>query len=281
IGWQHVDTPSIFTTAFDPVSILANNTVKIASGVGAGSVYKFIGASPLFRPMGAVQWLTGLNYLDKSQWEQIDLASSPAEVVAYVTNSSIDAARDLKITALEDATITSRVKADSQALSVGFGAVGAAVAGADSENKIKTLVKAYIDGDRDSGTTGIQANNIALKADDHSTITATTQSASVAKAYAVVGASVSIGVGLARNEISNEVETYIANANGLSASSLDYGVSTAPDFTSASTAVSLKRGDRVLLASDYGTAEFDTSSVGMTADETPLVAGDKTFNLVH
>ena len=26
--------------------------------------------------------------------------------------------------------------------------------------------KAYIDGDRDSGTTGIQANNIALKADD-------------------------------------------------------------------------------------------------------------------
>ena len=65
------------------------------------------------------------------------LGRSPAEVLAYVTNSSIDAARDLKITALEDATITSRVKADSQALSVGFGAVGAAVAGADSENKIK------------------------------------------------------------------------------------------------------------------------------------------------
>ena len=43
--------------------------------------------------MGAVQWLTGLNYLDKSQWQQIDLASSPAEVLAYVTNSSIDAAR--------------------------------------------------------------------------------------------------------------------------------------------------------------------------------------------
>src|SRR5207248_11408 len=83
---------------------------------------------------------------------------------------------------------------------------GVAAAGAKTGNRIQTNIKAYIDGDRATGTTGIHANNIALKANDDSTITATTQSASLAKSFGVIGASVSIGVGLARNEISNQVE---------------------------------------------------------------------------
>ena len=208
-------------------------------------------------------------------------APQPAEVLAYVSNSSVDAADELAISALEQATITAHVKADSVSISVGLAAVGGAGAGASTENKIKTLVKAYIDGDRASGTTGIEARSIALKADDHSTITANTQSASVAESFGLAGASVSLALGLARNEISNEVQTYIRNADGLDSTLSDDGVSTAPDFTSASVSAALKPGDRVLLAADYGVPDFNTGSVGMAADQTPLVAGDKTFSLVH
>ena len=78
---------------------------------------------------------------------------------------------------------------------------------ASARNKIATRVKAFIEGD---GDTGIQAESVTLTAHDMSNITADVGAASLAASFAgEVGVSLSIGVALAENHIDNEVEAYI------------------------------------------------------------------------
>src|SRR5688572_23568130 len=100
--------------------------------------------------------------------------SQPAEVQAYVTNSSIDAEGALELTADENATILAKVSAASVAVAAGAVSSAATAAGASTQNRIQSFVKAYIDGDRDSGATGIHAASVTLTADDNSTIRAIT-----------------------------------------------------------------------------------------------------------
>ena len=124
-------------------------------------------------------------------------------------------------------------------------AIGGAGAGASTRNRIRTLVKAYIDGtDPGSdglGTMGISAGSISLLADDFSTITATTGSAALAGTVGAVGASVSISLALAYNEIANEVDAYVLDAavtatgtDGISIRAID-----AATITATSTAASV------------------------------------------
>ncbi len=106
----------------------------------------------------------------------------------------------------------------------GGGTTGVAVSGAGSysEDRIKTDVKAYIDGDTPSPATteGIEAFSIALVADDSSTINAVAGAGSLAAGFgSSAGVAVAVGLSLAFNEVSNDVEAYIANADqGVTAS---------------------------------------------------------------
>ena len=74
---------------------------------------------------------------------------------------------------------------------------------------IGTAVKAYIDGDGN----GIEAGTITLTADDASAITVFTGAASIAGSFGGVGVSLAIAVAIANNEVSNDVQAYIANAD--------------------------------------------------------------------
>ena len=74
---------------------------------------------------------------------------------------------------------------------------------------------AFVDGD---GADGIVADSIALTATDTSTIKADVAAASVAAAFGLVAASVSVGIALSRNTIANRVEASISGADdGVSA----------------------------------------------------------------
>ncbi len=113
----------------------------------------------------------------------------------------------------------------SAALAIAGGAVGVsgAGAGASTQNRIRTLVKAYIDGDdptspdADPADEGIVAGSITLSATDTSTIVANTQSATLAASFGIFAGAIAVGVSLAKNEISNEVDAFVDNADQLEA----------------------------------------------------------------
>jgi hypothetical protein len=175
----------------------------------------------------------------------------PAEVQAYVLNSSIDAAGDLIQTAQATESIDAVVVSGSVAVGIGGSAgIAASGAGSSADNKIATLVKAYIDGD---GDTGIVADRITLTAYDNSSIDSVVVGASLAAGLSGgLGAALSIGVSLARNEISNEVEAYINAADDVTSRVGDIVLDAAVlesghdnRYTTASGAVELEKGETV------------------------------------
>src|SRR4029079_188826 len=131
-------------------------------------------------------------------WQRVDLVSYPAQVRAYVSDSSIDAAGALSITAQDQATIDAIVIAAAPALSAGVGGASLSGAGAAAINRIQTQVQAFIDGD---GPVGIKAPSGLITATDSSGINAVAGAASVAAGFGVVGAAVSIAVTVAFNEV--------------------------------------------------------------------------------
>ncbi|MDP6722242.1 MAG: hypothetical protein QGF59_26495, partial [Pirellulaceae bacterium] len=148
------------------------------------------------------------------------------EVKAYISDSSITT------TGTHTQTATARQQIDA---GVGAGSVGVASSssgaglsgsgsGASADNRIAVDVKSYINGD---GATGISAASLSLTADDSSRISAVAGAASIAASYgSSTGGSLSIGAALAYNEISNQVDAYIINANqGVTTTSSDLVIS--------------------------------------------------------
>src|SRR5262249_33873085 len=134
---------------------------------------------------------------------------------------SIGATWAMQIEAMDTQHITAQIFADSVALSGGAIAIGAAGAGARTDNRIKTQVKAYIDGTdpgSDSlGAMGIKAGSISVKATDDSTINANTGSTAISAVISLGGGGISLAVALAKNEIANEVEAYVLNGGTVEA----------------------------------------------------------------
>ncbi len=127
-------------------------------------------------------------------------------------DSSIDASGALTQTATSSQTINATVIAASVAIAVGAGGAAGSGAGASTENHVNDQVRAYIDG---SGADGITATGVTQTATDSSSITVLTGAASLAGTVGFAGglaASIAIGVALAENYISNDVEAFIANA---------------------------------------------------------------------
>ncbi|RPH74819.1 MAG: hypothetical protein EHM88_22150, partial [Candidatus Rokuibacteriota bacterium] len=127
--------------------------------------------------------------------------------------STSDLTIDAQATGSIDATVV------AAALGVGGGGTtGVAVSGAGSysENKIYTDVKAYIDGDTPTSATtgGIRAASVAVTADDSSGINAVAGAGSLAVGFgSTAGVAVAVGMSLAFNEVSNNVEAWIVNAD--------------------------------------------------------------------
>src|SRR5262249_47322359 len=144
--------------------------------------------------------------------------ATPAQVQAYLKDSSVHAGGDLTQTAIAAEIINSLVLSGSVAIGAGGeGTISLAgsASGGFCENKVGVDAKAYIDGDRSSGTTGISADSIKLDARDNSSIHAVAAAVSLSLAIgAVGGGALSVGVSLARNTITSDVAAYIRAADG-------------------------------------------------------------------
>ena len=139
-----------------------------------------------------------------------------------MTDSSITAAGDLTLSAKSQAIIRSTVVAGSVALAAGVAGVAGSGAGVGSENKIGFDVRAYLDGDSASTIT---ATNIGVTADDTSTIEATAGGISIAVSFAPTGGgALSVGVVLAENTITSQVEASIKNMSYIAATTGDVTV---------------------------------------------------------
>ncbi|MCA9220001.1 MAG: hypothetical protein KDA71_06710, partial [Planctomycetales bacterium] len=119
--------------------------------------------------------------------------------------------------------------------------VAASGAGVYSLNKINTKVMAAINGDG----SGIQADDVSVKANDASEIDADAVAVSIAAAFgSEVGAAISVGVSVALNEVTNDVDAFIQNADALAAtgnvtvlSSIDPTPVSAADFDAATAGI--------------------------------------------
>ena len=142
--------------------------------------------------------------------------SSIFAVQAYVRNSSIITAGDLKLIAslssTIDSTVVSAAVAFSQTPLIGGAGSGA---GASSENIVNSKVHAFLNGDANNSAylaNGlIQADKIELSATDQSTITAFTGAAALAASVGQASIAVTISTGLAWNTILNDVKAYVAH----------------------------------------------------------------------
>jgi hypothetical protein len=222
IGWDPTGTAVAANhSSSTPVATLAtNDTVVVSSGPMAGDVYRYLGATltdgdPNQDGVQLVD-LSVQNFGDASLWRHVSLAESAAEAQAYLSDSGVGANGAVTLDARNNAAIDAIVVAASAALALG-GTAGVAVSGAGvyTENKIRTCVKGFIEGDgRNTATDGISARSVDISATDSSGINAIAGAASVAASLGgTAGVSVSIGLSLAFNEVNNEVEAYIVDAD--------------------------------------------------------------------
>jgi hypothetical protein len=197
--------------------------------------------------------LSGQDFGKRDLWKLVLPATinDAATIQAYIRNSRIIATGAVTLDAVSNQTIDAVVFAGSVAIAASS-KVGVAFSGAGvgTENRIRTLVKAYVD----NGSSTVSAKDLLINAHDTATINADAGAASVAgSAGGKVGVSVAFGVALAFNEISNEVAAYIANSSNVTTTgnivlnAHSRGGSPEPhDYTSTTKGPNdLKLGDRV------------------------------------
>jgi hypothetical protein len=126
-----------------------------------------------------------------------------AEIKAYVRSSNLDATGALTVDAKSDQTINAKVGAISVALSAGVIGASLSGAGAGADNRIQTDVSASIEGDKDEK--GVQAGSVHVQAIDDSDIDSFTGAAGIALSLGGAANSIAIGVGVATNQIDNDV----------------------------------------------------------------------------
>ena len=208
---------SIVTSGGD-VDIRAIDQSTVSADVLAAAITATLGLSKAAGVAIGVSFSTNLIGWEASFGEAIGptagSADVSAEVQAYVNNSQIAAAGDLYLTALASGTITAGVDAIAVGITGSAGNAGqGSGAGVRTENRIRTQVRALIDGTVASGDSDqgiITADSANLIAADRSSITTNALSAAVAAAFGADNAlGATIGVSLARNEVLNNVEASI------------------------------------------------------------------------
>ncbi|MCB1998993.1 MAG: LEPR-XLL domain-containing protein, partial [Rhodoferax sp.] len=224
-----IDSVGDVTLSATSTSTISSAVVAVSAAVGVGGGVAGVGAS--------IGVAVARNFIG---WTPGAGVETPAQVRAYLMDSSVRTDGALTQTAIAGHTIHSVVVSGSVAVGGGtWAGVAASGAGVFAENKIGVDVKSFIDGDRSNGITGIAADSITLKASDDSSIRAVAAAVSVGLAGGFVGASVSVGVSLARNTITSDVDAYITHADGVDSDADDFGVTatTAGGITISATEV--------------------------------------------
>jgi hypothetical protein len=134
-------------------------TVQIKEGALEGDIYRYIGPtvtdSDPNTPENQPFDLTLQQYRDSTLWKHVSLGENAAQVRARLINTTVHASGDLDIHAHATEQIDAVVIAVAVGVGLGVGNIGVAVSGAGvySENKIKIVVVAAIEGDGPAGVT--------------------------------------------------------------------------------------------------------------------------------
>src|SRR5690606_6054847 len=128
-------------------------------------------------------------------------------VQAYVTNSTVRATGgNVALKASETSLIDATSLGGAVALAGGAAAAAAAGAGGSSISNVTNTVEAYISGGAAVST--VSTGNISLEAIDKANVTADTIAASVSVAAGLGAGTFSVGVSIAKNNITNTVRAY-------------------------------------------------------------------------
>jgi hypothetical protein len=131
-------------------------------------------------------------------------------VQAHITSSTIRTWEAVKLTAIEDASITALTIGGAVAVGVGGGAgVAVAGAGAESINAISNTVRAYVSGDASITT---MTGEVVISASDKSRIHADAGAVSVGAGVGTVGVGVTLGASVMKNEVRNTVQAYVSGS---------------------------------------------------------------------
>jgi hypothetical protein len=255
---------SVITSA-DNVIIDADNASEISAFVLTASLA--VGASGTVGVGASIGAALARNFVGF----ELNGTRNPSVTQAYSMNSSINATDDLSITATGSETIFATVLAGSVAISAaGTVAVGVSGAGVSVENRVGADVKAFIDG---SGSNGVIADTITIKATDMPSITSFAAAVSVsASVGGVVGVSLSVAVTLSKNIVDNEVDAYIQNATVTSRGSNDICI------TASSTSGNALFTSNTISAAQLDDASFtDPDDGGDDISNNADVAGDDTI----
>ena len=204
---------SVYGTDEKVAELKTDDIVRVESGPLAGDVYEYIGPKVTDGdPLASGNQLIDLsvqNFGDTSLWSHVSARTTAAEVQAYVRNAGIDVTQNLIIDVDSDARIEAIVVAVAAAVS-GGGTTGVSVSGAGvyTENKIATLVKAFVESATHQSLT---AGAVTITADDASRIRAVAGAAALAAAFggSVAGVSIAVGLSIAFNEVDNDVAAYV------------------------------------------------------------------------
>ena len=197
----HIDSSTLVSAG--PISLTAIGAGAINATVAALSASLAVGGTAgVGASLGAALAQNLIGYSSPSA------AATPLEVEAYITGSTVTSGGALTQSATNSSSINVNVVAGSAAVTAGGTAgVGLSGAGVSAINSISAATLAYIDGGG-----GITVVSIALTALNSSAIDTVAGAASLAAAFGgTVGVAISIGVALAQNTITNDVEARITN----------------------------------------------------------------------
>jgi hypothetical protein len=242
-----------------------------------GGIYEYNGSSSISVDQtdsvfedGTGDWIyrgaNEIDFSDRLNWTQVldESRALAADVQAYVKDSDVVATGVMTLDANGNETIKSLAITGTAAIGGGgTTGVGVSVAGVYTENRVRTFVKAFIDG---SGDDGITAESLAITAYDTASIRSDAGAASIAGGFGgTTGVGVSIGLAVAINEVANEVEAFISNGGKVETASGDItldaqvlpGGIDPEDYDTSDGQTSLSIGDRVrvLTGHDHGGKE--------------------------
>ena len=218
-------------------------------------------------------------------------AAKRAQVQAYVSNSQLTAGGQMAATTLFTPTIDAEV--DSYAVAANFAGsenkttqwAGAGV-GAEATSRIAVDVKSYVSADSTTVVVSpsLVAGSVSLTAIDTSTITSRAHGGSLALVAAgKAGATLAIGVSLARNEIDNDVEASIKGLSTCDATSASPSVPNGISLTTKAAPTIDAAAVAVSAAGSFSTGDaasgFTGAVSGAGAESTNVILGSTTATI--
>ena len=258
IGWDPTLVSAQHTSDQTVTGLSDGTTVRVVSGVHAGDVYRYVGT-----PLSGSVDLSVQNYQNTGAWQPVAPVAASAQVLAYVQDSSVTATGALSLTATSSGQIMSTVIAGSVAVAGGTVGIGAAGAGVGAQNTVAETVNAYISG---TGGSSISAASATLRATDSESIMIVTGAASIAGGFGGGGGALTIGVAIAINQITDDVEAYISGVPSLSTNPGGVSLTATDSATISATSAAASLG-----AAIGGTAGIAVSGAG--ADATNVILG--------